>query len=74
MRVKFNVNLGSRDAAQFEELDHAQCVAGETLDVSDEAGKYLVGLGCACKVETPAAAKAAAKAETKSEAPPESKK
>jgi hypothetical protein len=74
MRVKFAVNLGSRAAAQFEELDYTKCTAGATVDVSDEAGEYLVGLGCACKVETPAAAKAAAKAEPKSEVAPEPKK
>jgi hypothetical protein len=54
MRVKFVVNLGSKDAVKLG-LDHRQCVVDAIVEVSDEAGKALCAVGVATQQAEPAA-------------------
>jgi len=49
MRVKFKVNLGSRDAEKHS-LDFKQCGEGMEGDVSESAGAWLVRNGIAGEV------------------------
>jgi hypothetical protein len=46
MLVRFKVNLGSRDAAQFN-LDWSTCLGGHELEVEKSAGEWLVSNGIA---------------------------
>lgn len=46
MRVKFVVNLGSRDAESLE-LDYRQCHAGAVVDVTREVADKLRGTATA---------------------------
>jgi hypothetical protein len=52
MRVSFKVNLGSQDAELVGGLDFRKCRAGMQLEVSDEAGEWLVSHGIAEQLET----------------------
>ena len=67
MIVKFEINLGSNDAAGLS-LDHTKCCEGMACDVSDAAGKSLVARKWA--TEIPAEKTKAQKSETKSEPKP----
>lgn len=53
MKVKMTLNLGSRDAARVQ-LDHAKCLEGCEVDVSDDAAQWLIATGKAKAVESPA--------------------
>lgn len=46
MKVEMKVNLGSRDAARFQ-LDCTKCTEGAVVDMSDDAGNWLIGNGWA---------------------------
>jgi hypothetical protein len=46
MRVRFKVNLGSRDAERFG-LHFEHCGKGMTPEVADEAGEWLIRHGIA---------------------------
>jgi hypothetical protein len=63
MKVRFNVNLGSRDASALG-LDHKECTIGAVQDVSEDVLAILkrVGEGVVSEVRT--------KDEPKTEAPP----
>lgn len=52
MIVKFNVNLGSVDAARLD-VDFRTCLVGAEVDISDVAGKWLVSRGIASDVTPP---------------------
>lgn len=49
MKVKFLVNIGSRDAGQLG-LDYTKCSAGSELSVSDDAADWLLVRGYAQEV------------------------
>lgn len=49
MLVKFKTNLGSSDAG-VHDLDFRACTQGSEVEVSDAAGKWLIGKGRAAAV------------------------
>jgi hypothetical protein len=59
-KVKFRVNLGSRDAGCCG-LDFAKCTADSEVYVSEDAAKWLTSRGIAVEVDEPKKVKAIAK-------------
>ncbi len=70
MLVKFRVNLGTNDAIVCG-LDHNQCHDGLEVEVSDEAGQWLITKGI---VEPVVEIKGLSKAAAMEGVPPETPK
>lgn len=60
MKVKFRVNLGSRDAGPLG-LYFEKCRTGETVDVGDDAADWLIKRGIAEQVDATRSTRPAAK-------------
>lgn len=52
MKVRFRTNLGSIDAGRIG-VDYKRCTYRAEVDVSDDAGKWLVANGIADSLEKP---------------------